>query len=117
MSSGNKWEIHAPLAARLRPSGLDEFVGQKHLVGDGAMLRRLIDADNIPSMVFWGPPGSGKTTLARIIAGVTAADFVNFSAVTSGIKEVRTVMEKAEAYWAYTISVESEGIACWTKEC
>ena len=96
MSANNKWEIHAPLAARLRPQSLSEFVGQKHLVGEGALLRRLIDQDNIPSMVFWGPPGSGKTTLARIIAKVTAAEFVNFSAVTSGIKEVRAVMEKAE---------------------
>ena len=91
-----KWEMHAPLAARLRPQDLSAFVGQKHLVGEGAILRRLIDADNVPSMVFWGPPGSGKTTLARIIAKTTTAEFVNFSAVTSGIKEVRVVMEKAE---------------------
>ena len=96
MNNSNKWDIHAPLAARLRPQGLDDFVGQKHLVGQGALLRRLIDADNIPSMVFWGPPGSGKTTLASIIARLTAAEFVNFSAVTSGIKEVRAVMERAE---------------------
>jgi len=96
MSKSNKWEIHTPLAARLRPAGLDGFVGQRHLVAEGAILRRLIDSDNIPSMVFWGPPGSGKTTLARIIAKTTTSEFVNFSAVTSGIKEVRVVMEQAE---------------------
>src|SRR5437867_10086203 len=61
-------ERHAPLAARMRPRSLDEFVGQEHLVGEGRVLRRAIDADQLPSMVFWGPPGSGKTTLARIIA-------------------------------------------------
>ena len=94
--TNKKWQMHTPMAARLRPKTIENFVGQKHLVGQGAMLRCLIDADNIPSMVFWGPPGSGKTTLASIIARMTSADFVNFSAVTSGIKEVRTVMEKAE---------------------
>ena len=96
MTPNNKWSIYAPLAAKLRPTVLADFVGQRHLVGEGALLRRLIDADNIPSMVFWGPPGVGKTTLAQIIAKMTQADFVNFSAVSSGIKEVRTVMDKAE---------------------
>jgi len=95
VSSENKWGIFEPLAAKMRPKNLDEFVGQKHLVGAGKMLRRLIDADNVPSMVFWGPPGVGKTTLASIIAKMTEAEFINFSAVTSGIKEVRVVMEKA----------------------
>ncbi|MCL2398001.1 MAG: replication-associated recombination protein A [Defluviitaleaceae bacterium] len=96
MSSDNKWGIYAPLAAKLRPRTLTDFVGQRHLVGEGALLRRLIDADNIPSMVFWGPPGVGKTTLAQIIANVTQAEFINFSAVSSGIKEVRTVMDAAQ---------------------
>ena len=94
--SDNKWGIYAPLAAKLRPKTLADFVGQKHLVDEGALLRRLIDADNIPSMVFWGPPGVGKTTLAQIIAGVTQAEFINFSATSSGIKEVRTVMDAAQ---------------------
>ena len=88
--------ISAPLASRLRPEILRDYVGQKHLLGEGKMLKRLIEQDQISSMIFWGPPGVGKTTLARIIAGMTRADFVDFSAVTSGIKEIRQVMEKAE---------------------
>ena len=86
----------APLASRMRPRDLDEFVGQRQLLGEGKVLRRLIDADNISSMIFWGPPGVGKTTLARIIANRTHARFVTFSAVTSGIKEIKGVMEAAE---------------------
>ena len=89
-------EAAAPLASRLRPETLDTFVGQKHLLGKGKILRQLIDQDNIPSMIFWGPPGVGKTTLASIIARRTNADFINFSAVTSGIKEIKEVMAKAE---------------------
>ena len=85
-----------PLAARLRPQTLSEFVGQEHLLGEGKALRRLIESDRISSMIFWGPPGVGKTTLARIIANRTQAAFIDFSAVTSGIKEIRTVMQKAE---------------------
>lgn len=87
---------HSPLASRLRPENLDEYIGQKHLVGKGMMLRQLIEKDMISSMIFWGPPGVGKTTLARIIATTTNARFVEFSAVTSGIKEVKEVMKQAE---------------------
>ncbi len=85
-----------PLAARLRPRDLSEFCGQKHLLGEGKVLRRLIENDSIGSMIFWGPPGVGKTTLARIIANRTKARFIDFSAVTSGIKEIKQVMEEAE---------------------
>ena len=89
-------ETDLPLAARLRPRTLEEFAGQKHLLGEGKILRRLIEGDKIGSMIFWGPPGVGKTTLARIIANRTKAKFIDFSAVTSGIKEIKTVMEQAE---------------------
>ena len=85
-----------PLAARLRPETLDEFAGQKHLLGPGKVLRRIIESDEIPSMIFWGPPGVGKTTLARIIARRTQSEFIDFSAVNSGVKEIRQVMERAE---------------------
>ena len=90
-----------PLAERLRPQTLDEFAGQKHLLGKDKILRRLIESDRITSMIFWGPPGVGKTTLARIIANHTQAEFINFSAVTSGIKEIRTVMQQADANWTF----------------
>lgn len=89
-------EAELPLAARLRPRTLEEFAGQKHLLGEGKILRRLIEEDKIGSMIFWGPPGVGKTTLARIIANRTKASFIDFSAVTSGIKEIKQVMEQAE---------------------
>lgn len=85
-----------PLASRMRPQTLEEFAGQQHLLGRGKILRQLIDADRVSSMIFWGPPGVGKTTLARIIANRTKAAFIDFSAVTSGIKEIRGVMEQAE---------------------
>ncbi len=89
-------ELPQPLAARLRPRSLEEYAGQTHLLGKGKVLRRLIENDQVSSMIFWGPPGVGKTTLARIIAGRTKSSFIDFSAVTSGIKEIRTVMEQAE---------------------
>ena len=85
-----------PLASRLRPETLEDFVGQSHLLGEGKVLRQLIDRDQVASMIFWGPPGVGKTTLARIIAGKTKANFIDFSAVTSGIKEIKEVMKEAE---------------------
>ncbi|MCM1175085.1 MAG: replication-associated recombination protein A [Blautia sp.] len=87
----------APLASRLRPQELTDFIGQEHLLGQGKMLRQLIEKDQISSMIFWGPPGVGKTTLAGIIAKRTKADFINFSAVTSGIREIKDVMNQAEA--------------------
>ena len=89
-------EVNQPLASRLRPQNLDEFVGQRHLIGEGKILRKLIEDDNITSLIFWGPPGVGKTTLATIIANKTHSEFINFSAVTSGIKEIKTVMTQAE---------------------
>ena len=87
---------HEPLAERLRPKTLDEFQGQQHLLGKGKVLRNLIERDQISSMIFWGPPGVGKTTLAKIIAHTTKASFITFSAVTSGIKEIRAVMQRAD---------------------
>lgn len=89
-------QIPQPLPARLRPQTLDEIVGQRHLLGEGKVLRRIIEQDAVSSMIFWGPPGVGKTTLANVIANHTRARFINFSAVTSGIKEIRTVMTQAE---------------------
>ena len=89
-------EAYNPLASRMRPEDLDEFVGQEHLLGKGKVLRQLIEQDRVSSMIFWGPPGVGKTTLAGIIARKTHSRFVNFSAVTSGIKEIKEVMAQAE---------------------
>ena len=91
----------APLADRMRPQSLEDYIGQTHLLGSGKLLRRLLEQDTIPSMIFWGPPGVGKTTLARIIAHRTKSDFVNFSAVTSGIKEIKDIMKQAEENRAY----------------
>src|SRR3984885_10498352 len=86
----------APLAERMRPRALEEYVGQEHLLGEGKPLRLAIEGDDATSMIFWGPPGTGKTTLAKIIALRTQASFIEFSAVLSGIKEIKNVMVEAE---------------------
>lgn len=91
----------APLAERLRPRTLDEMVGQSHLIGEGKVLRRLIENDQLASVIFWGPPGTGKTTLAQVIAGSTRSRFVFFSAVLQGVKEVREIFAKAREEKAY----------------
>jgi putative ATPase len=85
-----------PLAERMRPATLDEFVGQEHILGPGKPLRAQIDRDELSSLILWGPPGSGKTTLAKLIARLTRCDFIPFSAVLAGIKEIKTVMAEAE---------------------
>jgi putative ATPase len=89
--------MSTPLAERLRPQSLDEFIGQEHLVGKGAVLRRMIESGRIPSIIFWGPPGVGKTTLANIIANAIKAPFYKLSAINSGVKDVREVIEKAKS--------------------
>ena len=89
--------MSTPLAERLRPQSLDEFIGQKHLVGKDAVLRRMIESGRIPSIIFWGPPGVGKTTLANIIANTIKAPFYKLSAINSGVKDVREVIEKAKS--------------------
>ncbi|MBI5265916.1 MAG: AAA family ATPase, partial [candidate division Zixibacteria bacterium] len=93
----------APLADRMRPRTFDEFVGQAKIVGEGTPLRKAIEADRVGSCIFWGPPGSGKTTLAELIAHLTHGQFVQFSAVTSGIKEVKEVLQKAAKYYQLSV--------------
>ncbi len=88
-------QTQAPLADRMRPIKLDEFEGQEHLIGPGRLIRKAIESDVIPSMILWGPPGSGKTTLAQVIAKTTQRTFVTFSAVLQGVKEVRAIVEEA----------------------
>lgn len=86
----------APLAERMRPRTLAEYMGQEHLLAEGKLLRRLIESDTLSSLIFWGPPGSGKTTLARIIANATKSHFIFFSAILSGVKEIREIVKEAE---------------------
>lgn len=93
-----------PLADRMRPECLEEYVGQTHLLGSGMILRKILEQDQIPSMIFWGPPGTGKTTLAGIIAAKTKSSLVNFSAVTSSIKEIKDIMKQAEENRTYGVN-------------
>src|SRR4051812_46906320 len=86
----------APLAERMRPRSIEEFAGQSHLLGEGKFLRRLIETDQVPSLILGGPPGSGKTPLARIIANATSSRFVFFPAILSGVKDIREVVKEAE---------------------
>ena len=85
----------APLATRMRPRNLEEYFGQTHILAPGKVLRRAIEEDRLPSMILWGPPGSGKTTLARLVAGATGSHFEQISAVTSGVKDIRAVIAGA----------------------
>ncbi|NQV00049.1 MAG: AAA family ATPase, partial [Parcubacteria group bacterium] len=92
----NKKLNQNPLADRLRPETLNDFLGQEEVVGQGKLLRKAIEGDNIPSMIFWGPPGTGKTTLAFIVAKKTESEFVKLSAVSSGVKDLRKIIKEAE---------------------
>ena len=89
-------EKEAPLAARMRPRTLDQFIGQEHIIGQGRLLRRAISLDQLSSLIFSGPPGTGKTTLARVIANSTRAHFIAINAVLSGVKEIRAAIEIAQ---------------------
>lgn len=87
---------HTPLADRIRPATLEEFMGQRAIIGEGTMLRKALERDEVPSMIFWGPPGTGKTTLAKIIAQMTKAKFIPFSAVSGSVKDIRVIVKDAE---------------------
>ncbi|MDR1639362.1 MAG: AAA family ATPase, partial [Clostridiales bacterium] len=92
----DSFDVSEPLASRLRPDSLDNYYGQEHLLGKGKILRRMIEQDKVASMILWGPPGVGKTTLARIIAKKTKSRFVDFSAATSSIKDIKVEMTSAK---------------------
>ena len=98
--TGSEISPHAPLAERMRPRSVAEFSGQEHLVGEGRILRRMIENDSLASLILWGPPGCGKTTLAHIIAAETKSHFIFFSAILSGVKEIRETFREAERYAA-----------------
>ncbi|HJZ13093.1 MAG TPA: AAA family ATPase, partial [Acidobacteriota bacterium] len=97
----SKKSVKAPLADRMRPQTFDEFVGQEELTGPDRILRRMAEMRQLRSLIFWGPPGSGKTTLAKLLAGASDAHFITYSAVISGIKEIKTVMQEAEQQRKY----------------
>ena len=99
LGSASDGKDSAPLAERMRPHSLTEYIGQPHLLGEGCLLRRAIEEDKLFSMIFWGPPGSGKTTLARVLASETKSKFLSFSAVLSGVKEIRAVIDEASQLW------------------
>jgi hypothetical protein len=111
------WKKDAPLAARMRPRTIEEFVGQEHILGPGKLLRRAIEADRLGSLILWGPPGSGKTTLARVIAGVTRSHFEVLNAVLSGVKEIREVVEAARARLRpqEILSAPAAPLSSWTR--
>ncbi len=92
-------QTQAPLADRMRPRSLEEFVGQEHLTGPGRFLRRAIETDQVPSLILWGPPGTGKTTLGRVVANATGAAFASLSAVLAGVKDIREVVAQAQDRW------------------
>src|SRR4030042_2792394 len=94
--SGEQKKKEAPLATRMRPASLHQFVGQEHLVGQGRVLRKAIESGQIPSLILWGPPGCGKTTLAFVIARATQANFIPISAVSAGVADLRRIVEEAK---------------------
>jgi putative ATPase len=100
-SSAADAAAHAPLAERMRPRNVEEYIGQEHLLGQGKLLRKMIETDQLSSLIFWGPPGSGKTTLARVIANATKSHFIFFSAILSGIKEIREIVKEADEILRY----------------